>query len=142
VVILGIGNDLRGDDGLGPEIIRRISKNLVSEDVTLINGGTVPENFTGSIKKVKPSHIILVDAVDFKKAPGYMKVVEKEKISSYNLSTHAMPISFLINYLEQSTNSKIILIGIQPKKLDLNENLSIEVEESLLYLKDLFERLL
>ncbi|MDI6645119.1 MAG: hydrogenase maturation peptidase HycI [Methanobacteriaceae archaeon] len=142
MVILGIGNDMRGDDGLGPEIILRLSETLMDDDITLINGGNVPENFTGSIKEVKPSHIILIDAVDFKKKPGYIKLVKKEKISNYNISTHAMPISFLINYLEHSTNANIVLIGIQPKNMDLNSKMSIEVEESLLYLTDLLERLL
>ncbi|GAB4317291.1 MAG: hypothetical protein Kow0019_18340 [Methanobacteriaceae archaeon] len=132
---------MRGDDGLGPEIIRRLSGKSISNDITLINGGTVPENFTGTIKKVKPSHILLVDAVDFKKRPGYIKLVEKEKISNYNISTHAMPISFLINYLEYSINANIALIGIQPKNMDLNGKLSIEVEKSILYLTDLFKRL-
>jgi hydrogenase 3 maturation protease len=143
VVILGIGNDMRGDDGLGPEIAHRLSKKF-SEDLhtAIFDGGTVPENYTGTIKKENPSHIILIDAVNMNKTPGFIKLVSKDEIADYNISTHAMPISFLINYLEHHTKAQIILIGIQPKEIDFNGKISIEVEKSLFHLTDLLEKLL
>ena len=42
--ILCIGNDLRGDDGLGPEIYNRL-KNHITDDILLLNTGNQPENF-------------------------------------------------------------------------------------------------
>lgn len=134
---------MKGDDGLGPEIVHRLSENFIENPRTAIfNGGTVPENYTGSIKKENPSHIILIDAVDMNKSPGFIKLVSKDEIANYNISTHAMPISFLINYLEHSTHAPIILIGIQPKEMNFNGKISIEVEKSLFHLTDLLEKLL
>lgn len=132
VVILGIGNEIKGDDAAGPLIARKISALInKNRNVVVFDGGTVPENYTGSIRKENPTHIILVDAVEMKKEPGYIRVVEKDEIANYNISTHAMPVSFLIKYMETTIDAKIILVGIQPKSMGFNEKVSKEVEYSI-----------
>ena len=131
-MILGIGNEIKGDDGLGP-IITKKSSSLFDKNKNIIvfDGGTVPENYTGSIRKEKPTHIVLIDAVDMKKEPGYIRVVEKEEIANYNISTHAMPISYLIKYIETTIGAQIILVGVQPKSMGFAEPVSKEVEKSI-----------
>jgi hydrogenase 3 maturation protease len=132
IAILGIGNEIKGDDGLGPAIAKKLSKLFTNnEDITIFDGGTVPENYTGSIRKENPSHIILVDAVEMKEEPGHIRVVQKDEIANYNISTHAMPVSFLIKYMENTIDAEIILIGIQPKQMELDQNISKEIEESI-----------
>ena len=128
LVILGIGNDLKGDDALGTFIVRNLNK--PSHKIVSIDGGIVPENFTGAIKKENPTHILLVDAVDMRKAPGSVRMVHKEEISKYSISTHSMPISFLINYLENGTGAKIALLGIQPQSMELGQEMTAEVKKS------------
>lgn len=96
-----------------------------------MDGGTVPENYTGLIRKENPTHIILVDAVEMKKEPGYIRIVKKDEILNYNISTHAMPVSFLIKFMETTIDADIILIGIQPEKMNLGEGISEEVEKSI-----------
>jgi hydrogenase 3 maturation protease len=143
VVVLAIGNELRGDDGLGPLFAKKLSQIAEnSSDVIVIDGGTVPENFTGSLRKEKPTHVILIDAVDMNGAPGDIKFIEKEKISQFNVSTHAMPISFLIKYLETTSSFEIILLGIQPKKMVLGEKITLEVENSVNNLINIFKKVL
>ena len=75
-----------------------------------------------------------------KKEPGYIRVVNKEEIANYNISTHAMPVSFLIKYMETTIGSDIILIGIQPKSMEFAEKISKEVEKSIeIVVNTLFE---
>jgi hydrogenase maturation protease HycI len=132
IVILGIGNEIKGDDGLGPIITKKLSSLFdENKDIIIFDGGTVPENYTGLIRKESPTHIILVDAVDMKKEPGYIRVVEKEEIANYNISTHAMPISYLIKYIETTIGAQIILVGVQPKSMGFAEPVSKEVEKSI-----------
>jgi hydrogenase 3 maturation protease len=132
IVILGIGNEIKGDDALGPIMAQKASKLFdKNENITIFDGGTVPENYTGLIRNENPTHIILVDAVDMKKEPGYIRIVEKEEIANYNISTHAMPLSFLIKYMETTVDAQIILVGIQPKNMELAEKISKEVEKSI-----------
>ena len=143
LVVLGIGNEIRGDDSLGSVIAQRLSKFFDGRgDVVVFDGGTVPENYTSLIRRENPTHIILVDAVDMKKKPGFVRIVKKEEIASYNISTHAMPLSFLIRYLESTTDAKIILMGIQPKNLDISQTISKEVEESIEDVVDVFGQLI
>lgn len=66
-----------------------------------------------------------------KKEPGYIRVVQKEEIANYNISTHAMPVSFLIKYMETTINAEIILIGIQPKQMQLAQGISKEMKDSI-----------
>lgn len=139
--MLAIGNELRGDDGLGPLFAKKFSQIAEnSSDVIVIDGGTVPENFTGSLRKEKPTHVILIDAVEMNGAPGEIKFIEKEKISQFNVSTHAMPISFLIKYLETTSSFEIILLGIQPKNMVLGEEITLEVENSVNILINIFKK--
>lgn len=143
IVILGIGNEIKGDDALGSIISQKTSKLFdKNENIVVFDGGTVPENYTGLIRKENPTHIILVDAVDMKKEPGHIRVVEKEEIANYNISTHAMPISFLIKYLETTVNAQIILVGVQPKNMELAEGISKEVEKSIEKVVSTFDKLL
>ena len=142
-MILGIGNEIKGDDAIGPVIAKK-SSSLFNENknIAVFDGGTVPENYTGLIRKENPTHIILVDAVDMKKEPGYIRVVEKEEIANYNISTHAMPVSFLIKYMETTVSAQIILIGVQPKSMGFTEPISKEVDESVEKVVDTFDKLI
>jgi hydrogenase 3 maturation protease len=143
LVILGIGNELRGDDFIGSLFARRFSKLFnESNNIMVFDGGTVPENYTGAIKKENPTEIILIDAADMGKEAGYIRIIDQTEIANYHLSTHAMPLSFLVKYLEHSTKAKIILIGIQPKELELVGNISIEIKKSMEYLVDIFLKIL
>jgi hydrogenase 3 maturation protease len=140
LVILGIGNDLKGDDALGTFIAR--SLNNLHPQIISIDGGVVPENFTGTIKKETPSHILLVDAVNMNKAPGFVRLVSKEEISNYSISTHAIPISFLINYLEMSTGAKIALIGIQPMNMEIGHEMTMDVKKSAINVLNMLKTIL
>ena len=167
LIIFGIGNDIRGDDGLGPYIINRLSNlnedrlnddiledtyidnsiNLediiyFSNKVLLINGGSVPENFTGSIKKLNPSHIIIIDACLMNRNPGEVNIVSKENIVNVSISTHSMSLAYLIKYLESNLNDetlnseknfndfKMLFVGIEPEIMDLSFDLTESVKES------------
>ena len=80
MAIVGVGSDMRGDDFAGIEIVRRLRRKLESSKVLLIEGGLTPENFTGEIKKFKPTHVLLIDATDFGSEPGDIVLAEPDAI--------------------------------------------------------------
>ena len=133
---MGIGNTLRGDDATGPKIIDLLYERLVNSDVDsdnvyLLNAATAPENHTIEIREINPSHLIIIDAVEFEETPGSFIIVDKKQIDTFNFSTHTMPISFLINYLEDSVGCEIMTLGIQPKDMTLVDTISPEVKKSI-----------
>ncbi len=114
ILILCIGNQEGGDDGIGPYIADRL-KNQPTSDMVL-DCGTTPENYTGIIKRHKPKTLILIDATEMNLSPGEMRIIPKEKLGTMHISTHGIPLSILIQYLEQEV-PRIIFIGIQPKTM-------------------------
>jgi len=127
IAILGIGNDLRTDDGLGLFII----DNLKIDDprIMIENVGSVPEGFAKNLASFGAERIIMIDAADMLKPPGHIELITKDRIGGVAISTHRMPLSFLMMYLEQETGGKSLLIGIQPKDIQFGEGLTPEIQE-------------
>ncbi|MGD2072039.1 MAG: hydrogenase maturation peptidase HycI, partial [Candidatus Thorarchaeota archaeon] len=127
LAILGIGNDLRTDDGLGPFIVDNISL----DDPTLLieNVGSVPEAFARPLSEFGAERIIMVDAADMQKPPGHVELVTKDRIAGVALSTHSMPLSFLMMYLEQETGGRTILLGVQPHNIQFGEGMTPEIQD-------------
>ena len=139
LLILGVGNELKCDDGVGPFIIKKLEKELSEDNIVLINGETVPENFTGKIKKDNPSHIIILDACLMDEEPGTVKVVNSENFINIGISTHSMSLSYFVKYLTREHDFKIIFIGIEPESMDYNENLTEVVEKNALKLIEIIK---
>jgi len=130
LLVLTVGNELRSDDGLGPYLASLIQEAMEERGHLVINAGTVPENFTGKIRSERPSHILIVDAVEMREEPGTVRLIERDSISEYSISTHAMPLSFLVRYLEDQGAYRIALMGVQPENLEFGTGLSPAVEDA------------
>ncbi|MFW9793477.1 MAG: hydrogenase 3 maturation endopeptidase HyCI [Candidatus Thorarchaeota archaeon] len=127
IAILGIGNDLRTDDGLGLFVI----DNLKIDDprIMIENVGSVPEGFASNLASFGAERVIMVDAADMMKPPGHIELITKDRVGGVAISTHRMPLAFLMKYLEQETGGKTLLIGIQPKSIQFGEGLTPEIKE-------------
>jgi hydrogenase 3 maturation protease len=125
VVLVGVGSDLRGDDGAGLLVAEKIKDQR--SKIKILVGGTAPENLTGEIKRLKPSHLIIVDSADFKAQPGTVEVVGYDKIGGHSFSTHSAPLKMMIDYLLADISFVPIVIGIQPKSLEFGAPVSPEV---------------
>ena len=123
-VLFGIGNEDRGDDGVGPYVAKRIN----FTGWIGVNCSTIPENFTSIVKKEKPELLVIVDAAEMGLEPGEIRVIPREKVDELTMSTHYIPLSVLIRYLEESAN-RIMFVGIQPKERTEGNELSKEVRE-------------
>ena len=129
VVILGIGNTLRSDDGIGSILANRLTDKL---PYIVYDSATSPENYLGKIIKDKPQNIILIDAVDFGGDPGEFRVLEGEDIKTVNLfSTHNASLSLTINYLQSHLKVEIIVLIIQPKSISFGDNLTAPIQKTL-----------
>jgi hydrogenase 3 maturation protease len=121
-ILLGIGNPLNGDDGVGIYVAERFRK----EGWIPLACGTAPENFTGIIRKTRPSCLVLVDAAAMGIFPGEYRIIPRKKIEDVSIGTHQLPLSFLIDFLSD-TVERIILIGIQPERAGTGEEISLTV---------------
>ena len=132
LIMLGVGNELKCDDGVGPYIIKKLQAEDIEDmdKLLFINAETVPENFTGKLRKENPSHIIIVDACLMGGEPGDVKIVDKYDFANIGISTHSMSLSYFVKYLERDNDFKIIFVGIEPESMDFSEKLTENVEKS------------
>jgi len=124
-MLMGLGNICRGDDGIGSFI----AQNFQSDDWLVLDCGTIPENFTSLVKKTQPEYLVIVDAAQMNLEPGEFRVIPSERIDKFYLTTHNIPLSLLISYLDEWAE-KIILIGIQPEKMEDFQRISERVQDS------------
>ena len=133
VAILAIGSEFRGDDAAGLLVAENLKKLLKkpSRKTKIFIGATAPENLTGDIKRFNPSHVLLVDSVDFKDKPGTILVLSPKDIGDgVSFSTHKMPAKVLMQYLANSIECDPILIGIQPLSIEFGKKPSKAVISS------------
>ena len=98
-------------------------------NLIIIDGQTVPENFTGKIRKEQPSHVILVDACLMGAKPGEFRIVDKEEFVNIGISTHSMSLLYFVKYLEQDNDFNIIFVGIEPESMDYSDKPTQLVQE-------------
>lgn len=155
LIILGIGNELKYDDGVGPFIVSGLNKEISKENIILINAQTVPENFTGKIRKENPSHIIIIDACLMGLNPGDYQIVNSDEFTNIGISTHSMSLSYFVKFLN---HDNVIFLGIEPQSLELidqdslgvvradlmefNGQLNERIEKSALEIIEIFEEIL
>lgn len=130
VVIAGIGNPIRMDDFVGVKIVQYL-QGKVSDKIFLIECETVPESFIQQIIDFKPTHVLLIDAAILGLNPGESRLINPEKLTSFPaFSTHMLPLRIFCEYLTKTTEAKIALLLVEPKKVDLGEELSPEIKVS------------
>ena len=77
VAIVGIGSPIRGDDAVGLYVLDLL-KDMKLGDTLLLRTETVPESYTGKLRDFNPTHVILVDAANFRGEPGEVRVISTE----------------------------------------------------------------
>lgn len=135
VAVIGIGSDLRSDDAAGDLVARKLKilcqKKCRNPRLKIFLGATAPENLTGEIRKFKPSHIVLVDTAQMKKRSGTVQLLSLKQIEGITFSTHRLPTKIMVDYLAQSLECRVIIIGIQPKSIEFGKVISAQVKKSI-----------
>jgi hydrogenase 3 maturation protease len=143
LLVLGIGNEFKGDDGAGIVLARRLKRKWrSSEKLCSIDGGSTPENSISAIRRFNPSHVLLVDAANMELPPGTIRVIEKERISGLAISTHGLSLKVVAEYLEKMIGTKVIVVGIQPLRVELGKGVSRPVAASLDSLEHMISNLM
>lgn len=134
LVIMCVGNQDAYDDGAGPELAIILSK-IVAEknykNVFVLNCQDSPENFTSIVKKIKPTHILIIDCCIHGKRPGSISVFLPEQLKESDVSSHRIPLKLLCDYLSSETKASIFIAGIEPQIIKKEKNISKPVKKSI-----------
>ncbi len=132
VVLVGVGNRLRGDDAIGPVLIDLLEGSVPHA----LDVDGAPENYTGAIKRLKPSAIVFLDALDFGGRPGSARIVEAPDILGYGATTHNFSLDVAMEYLKKETGADVFLLGVQPERIGEGERISPSLRRPLKELAD------
>lgn len=144
VVIAGVGNVLRGDDGAGPRLVEMLQQRLPAHHhsispIHLVNCATTPENYIGTISRLRPDTVVVVDSAAARLVPGEMRIVEIDEVSERAFSTHELSPALFMRRLKEESGADVFLAAVQPATRSLGESLSDPVTRSLATLCDAIE---
>lgn len=130
ILILGLGNTLRGDDGVGVRVVEALQKENIEAEVK--NGANLGLSLLEVIRDYQK--VIIVDAVDMGRPPGTVEKILGEDLlklgASQSFSLHEMGLLEILK-IGQSLNEdfrNVVVYGVQPKELKEIEQLTPEVE--------------
>ena len=126
VAILGVGNELAGDDAAGSLVARNLLQALPpSERLLVLDGGLAPESFVGKLE-AQNSRCLgkLIEA------PGAIQLLDVNRIPGTLPSTHTLSLNVLTHYLCQALTCAVYFLGIQPEALTFDTPLSPTAAEA------------
>ena len=140
-LVLGLGNPLMGDDGVGVAALERLREDWeLSADVELIDGGTWGMNLLPLIESAE--RVILMDAIRTGAPPGTLTVLERRDLPRYfslKLSPHQIDLREVLALadLRGALPDDLVAIGIEPQCIEMDLALSPVVRASLHKVVDL-----
>jgi hydrogenase 3 maturation protease len=134
LAVLGLGQELRGDDAAGLEAARGLLSRVPEsgeinpgQRLLVAAAGPGPENFTGLLRRFRPDLVLLIDAAQMEAVPGEVRWLDPAETSGLSASTHTFPLHVLAEYLAAELGCQTALIGIQPEQNELGAPLSTPV---------------
>lgn len=136
-LILGIGNILMTDDGVGVHLARLLANDPQRPThVKCLDGGTLGYLLTGQIEEM--SNLIVIDAAQLNSPPGTVTVFENEAMDQYlnthpNRSVHEVGLADLMTMalLSNHLPRRRALIAVQPRETGWGTELSAEVSDAI-----------
>ena len=134
IIILGIGNLLLSDEGVGVKIIQDLEARYnFPENVELVDGGVGSFSLLPYIESAKK--LLVIDAISGGKPPGTIYKFKGEEIPPQiieKLSIHELSFSDILNLakLRDKYPEEIVIIGIEPQSLEFKIGLTEIVEKN------------
>ncbi len=133
VLVLGVGNILLGDEGIGVHVVRELEEEKLSGNVELMDAGTGLFSIAHLLKKRKK--VIVIDAAKGGEEPGTIyRILPSQIKNEHNkiLSMHEIGLRECLTTLEQEGVSQdIVIIGIEPDLIDWGIQLSSRLQQKL-----------
>jgi hydrogenase maturation protease len=139
-LILGLGNPLRGDDGVGPRVVEELARRDLPEGVTVLDGGTGGLDLLRVLERWK--RVVIVDAADMGKEPGQYTRFTPDQVrlagASSTFSLHNAGLSGVLALADALDLElpEMVVFGVQPAEIGWKEGLSLPVETTLSALAD------
>lgn len=130
ILILGIGNILLRDEGIGPHVIDKLKEIKLPDNVELLDGGTGGADLLDFI--CDRQKLIVVDAIQTDIEPGCIMRLTADDLttdSRQNISLHEFGLLETLTMAKQldCDPKEVIIIGVKPKDITSGVEISDEV---------------
>lgn len=123
LMVLGVGNELRGDDAVGVLVARSL-KRFNGDRFEAVECGVSLEACVDYAFERKPSHLLIVDAFP---DGGKLILLDTADLESRTpVSTHRIPLPLLLDAFEQPLEVRIKVLGIGVENFELGAMVSDE----------------
>ena len=136
IIIVGVGSRLLGDEGVGLHIIDKLSQIPMPPYVNIVDCGCDLLDLMSYVNE--PARILIIDAIRAWGKPGEIYSFNYDRLSATKVEMHSahqvkiVDILRLIKFVSPAlAESEIVVIGVEPKKMELSSDLSKEVSESI-----------
>jgi len=133
-LVLGVGNILMGDEGLGVRAVELFEKAYdVAPGVDYMDGGVAGVSLVDNFKGY--GHVIIVDAVNSGAAPATVHVFRDDEIRTTPqtaATAHQIGVKELIAIARfEGSKTRITLVGVVPEDISPTMGLSASVKAAL-----------
>ena len=134
VLVLALGNPLMGDDGVGVRVVEELKGRELPSGVALADGGTTGLALVGLMEEYQ--RVIAVDAAEMGQPPGCVRKFAPSEVrfkaTGDMLSLHQVGFGEALALAKALGVSppELTIIGVQPKRTAIGEELSPEVERA------------
>jgi hydrogenase maturation protease len=133
VLVLGLGNPLLSDDGVGPRAIERLARGYrFPGNVELLDGGTGGLRLAAEVAEAEK--LLVLDAVDAGLPPGSVLALEPpwREMKSAKLSPHEISLGDILALARTAGGpQEVVVLGVQPERLGAGVELSPAVAAAL-----------
>ena len=135
ILVLGVGNVLLTDEGVGVRALKEIERQYtIPENVELLDGGTSGIELLRHIRN--RDCLIIIDCMKCSQEPGTVVRVEGSDVPASfrtRISPHQLGLSDLLAaaMLTDELPKKLVLYGVEPESIDIGLDLTDRVEASL-----------
>ena len=131
IVLIGIGNDLRGDDSAGLVFLQRLKSMSEFTGSHFIEVGTNPENYLQKILDLNPEVVVFIDSARWCNKPGAIDWLNSDRIDDFKISTHTFSIKMVEDFIRTQKSMDFLYLGIEPLSTRFSEPLSEVVNKSI-----------
>jgi hydrogenase 3 maturation protease len=141
IVLMGVGNELRGDDAFGVLLGERIEHRIATKVFVTHD---LPEDYAVKAADLRPDVVIVLDAIDFHGEPGELHLVAARDVPPTPGVTHRPSLEMMARFLELDAGADTWVLGVQPRmnSLGVGDEMSEPVARALDALEALLLELL
>ena len=135
VLVMGVGNTLLQDDGIGVHVTESLKASYSTQDIDILDGGTIGLSLLPEIEDADA--VIIIDASEIGERPGSMRIFRNaeidQQLSGKKKTVHEVAVSDLFSAaaIRGRCPAERALIAIQPGSTDLGLEMTADVQAAI-----------